>query len=245
MPRNRTGHAQPPAARARPASGHSHPGWPAGATQCRALAVPRSSCRVIYEDNGKSHAEAIMLERPLAVSSAPKNVTRPRTLSAVFRARSRQWRSAGVAVPPIARRISRPLNLRRRQPGPAASLARVAGSRTASGCPGRSCRAAWASCSMIPIPSGPAGRWRRCSTWTRSRSPRWSAPPTRPDASMATYVLIHRAGDVGWYWHLVERELRTRGHGVVVMDLPVDHDAATLSDTRTWWSRRSVIGARS
>jgi pimeloyl-ACP methyl ester carboxylesterase len=47
---------------------------------------------------------------------------------------------------------------------------------------------------------------------------------------MVTYVLIHGAGDVGWYWHLVERELRTRGHGVVVMDLPVDDDAATLSD---------------
>jgi hypothetical protein len=34
---------------------------------------------------------------------------------------------------------------------------------------------------------------------------------------------------VGWYWHLVERVLRTRGHGVV-MDLSVDDDAATLSD---------------
>jgi pimeloyl-ACP methyl ester carboxylesterase len=47
---------------------------------------------------------------------------------------------------------------------------------------------------------------------------------------MATYVLIHGAGDVGWYWHLVERELRTRGHGVVVMDMPVDDDTATLWD---------------
>ena len=47
---------------------------------------------------------------------------------------------------------------------------------------------------------------------------------------MATYVLIHGAGDVGWYWHLVERDLRTRGHGVVVMDLPIEDDAATLSD---------------
>jgi hypothetical protein len=28
---------------------------------------------------------------------------------------------------------------------------------------------------------------------------------------MATFVLIHGAGDVGWYWHLVERELRRRG----------------------------------
>jgi Alpha/beta hydrolase family len=47
---------------------------------------------------------------------------------------------------------------------------------------------------------------------------------------MATYVLIHGAGDVGWYWHLVEAELRGRGHDVVVMDLPVDQDAAGLSD---------------
>ena len=45
-----------------------------------------------------------------------------------------------------------------------------------------------------------------------------------------TYVLIHGAGDVGWYWHLVEAELRRRGHDVVVMDLPVDDDRASLSD---------------
>ncbi len=47
---------------------------------------------------------------------------------------------------------------------------------------------------------------------------------------MSTYVLIHGAGDVGWYWHLVEAELRGRGHDVVAVDLPVDDDAATLSD---------------
>jgi hypothetical protein len=35
---------------------------------------------------------------------------------------------------------------------------------------------------------------------------------------------------VCWYWHLVECELQTRGHQVVVVDLPVDDDAATLSD---------------
>ena len=29
---------------------------------------------------------------------------------------------------------------------------------------------------------------------------------------MATFVLIHGAGDVGWYWHLVEGELRDDGH---------------------------------
>jgi pimeloyl-ACP methyl ester carboxylesterase len=47
--------------------------------------------------------------------------------------------------------------------------------------------------------------------------------------SSATYVLIHGAGDVGWYWHLVEAELRKRGHDVVTMDLPVDDDSAGLS----------------
>jgi pimeloyl-ACP methyl ester carboxylesterase len=35
---------------------------------------------------------------------------------------------------------------------------------------------------------------------------------------MATFVLIHGAGDVGWYWHLVEAELRARGHDVVAPD---------------------------
>ena len=28
---------------------------------------------------------------------------------------------------------------------------------------------------------------------------------------MSTFVLIHGAGDVGWYWHLVEAELRRHG----------------------------------
>jgi pimeloyl-ACP methyl ester carboxylesterase len=45
----------------------------------------------------------------------------------------------------------------------------------------------------------------------------------------ASYVLIHGAGDVGWYWHLVEADLRARGHDVVVMDLPVEDDGAGLS----------------
>lgn len=47
---------------------------------------------------------------------------------------------------------------------------------------------------------------------------------------MATYVLIHGAGDVGWYWHLVEAELRAKGHDVVAPDLPCDDDAAGLSE---------------
>jgi len=47
---------------------------------------------------------------------------------------------------------------------------------------------------------------------------------------VATYVLIHGAGDVGWYWHLVEADLRERGHDVVAPDLPCDDDSAGLSD---------------
>jgi pimeloyl-ACP methyl ester carboxylesterase len=47
---------------------------------------------------------------------------------------------------------------------------------------------------------------------------------------MATFVLIHGAGDVGWYWHLVEAELRARGHRTAAPDLPNDDDTATLDD---------------
>jgi len=42
---------------------------------------------------------------------------------------------------------------------------------------------------------------------------------------MSTFVLIHGAGDGGWYWHLVEAELRGRGHDVVAPDLPCEDDA--------------------
>jgi pimeloyl-ACP methyl ester carboxylesterase len=45
---------------------------------------------------------------------------------------------------------------------------------------------------------------------------------------MATFVLIHGAGDVGWYWHLVEAELPSRGHDTVAQDLPCDDDSAGL-----------------
>lgn len=47
---------------------------------------------------------------------------------------------------------------------------------------------------------------------------------------MATLALIHGGGDVGWAWHLVERELRELGHDTVAPDLPVDDDTATLDD---------------
>ena len=70
---------------------------------------------------------------------------------------------------------------------------------------------------------------------------------------MTTYVLIHDAGDVGWYWHLVEAELRSRGHDVVAPDLPCDDDSSGLPEyadavvraigdgpTWSWWPSRSV-----
>jgi pimeloyl-ACP methyl ester carboxylesterase len=49
-------------------------------------------------------------------------------------------------------------------------------------------------------------------------------------SGMATYALIHGAYDVGWYWHLVEDELRRRGHRTVAPDLPIEDDDATLTD---------------
>lgn len=46
---------------------------------------------------------------------------------------------------------------------------------------------------------------------------------------MATFVLIHAAGDGGWSWHLVEAALRERGHDVVAPDLPAADASAALS----------------
>ena len=47
--------------------------------------------------------------------------------------------------------------------------------------------------------------------------------------TVATFVLIHGGGDVGWYWHLVERELRQRGHDTLAPDLPCEDDSAGLA----------------
>jgi pimeloyl-ACP methyl ester carboxylesterase len=48
--------------------------------------------------------------------------------------------------------------------------------------------------------------------------------------TMATFVLIHGGGDVGWHWHLLQHELSSRGHDSVAPDLPCDDDSATLVD---------------
>src|SRR4051812_25514814 len=47
---------------------------------------------------------------------------------------------------------------------------------------------------------------------------------------MATFALIHGAGDVGWYWHRLEVELRSRGHATVAPDLPLEDDSAGLDE---------------
>ena len=46
---------------------------------------------------------------------------------------------------------------------------------------------------------------------------------------MATFAFIHGASDVGWYWHLVEADLRARGHDTVAPDLPAEDDTAGLA----------------
>lgn len=47
---------------------------------------------------------------------------------------------------------------------------------------------------------------------------------------MATFVLVHGGGDVGWSWHLVQEELERRGYDVVAPDLPCEDDGTDLRD---------------
>lgn len=66
--------------------------------------------------------------------------------------------------------------------------------------------------------------------------------------AVPTFVLIHGGGDVGWYWHLVERELRQRGHDTLAPDLPCDDDSAGLGEyadivVRAIGGRRGLIVA--
>lgn len=63
---------------------------------------------------------------------------------------------------------------------------------------------------------------------TRRARPAATGPRYR--AAVTGFALIHGAGDVGWYWHLVEAELRARGHVSVAPDLPAGDDHLTLTD---------------
>jgi pimeloyl-ACP methyl ester carboxylesterase len=50
------------------------------------------------------------------------------------------------------------------------------------------------------------------------------------NGEMATYALIHGAGDSAFHWHLLVPQLRARGHDVVAMDLPCEDEDARLRD---------------
>jgi pimeloyl-ACP methyl ester carboxylesterase len=47
---------------------------------------------------------------------------------------------------------------------------------------------------------------------------------------VATYVIVHGAGDSAWSWDLVAAELRQRGHDVVAADLPSEDESAGLAE---------------
>jgi pimeloyl-ACP methyl ester carboxylesterase len=47
--------------------------------------------------------------------------------------------------------------------------------------------------------------------------------------AIATYVLIHGAGDSAWSWSFVADALREHGHDAIAVDLPCDDDGAGLS----------------
>jgi pimeloyl-ACP methyl ester carboxylesterase len=47
---------------------------------------------------------------------------------------------------------------------------------------------------------------------------------------VSTFALVHGGGGSAWDWHLVEPELRERGHDSVAVDLPSDDPAAGWSE---------------
>src|SRR5919202_535904 len=64
---------------------------------------------------------------------------------------------------------------------------------------------------------------------------------------MSTYVLIPGAGGDAWYWHLLEAELRERGHETVAVDLLVMLNAMVPSPGESggeWWSNTGHARAR-
>jgi hypothetical protein len=90
-----------------------------------------------------------------------------------------------------------------------------------------------------PVPAPAAhGNSVAGSSRLSSRPPKSPPPRSRANVTcygtclpaMATFVLIHGAGDAGWYWHLTEAELHAGGHHTIAPDLPCDNDAASLND---------------
>ena len=52
---------------------------------------------------------------------------------------------------------------------------------------------------------------------------------------MATFALIHGGGGSAWDWHLVEPELRDRGHDPIAVDLPCE------DPTAGWWDYADAV----
>ncbi|MGH3889700.1 MAG: alpha/beta fold hydrolase [Pseudonocardiaceae bacterium] len=63
----------------------------------------------------------------------------------------------------------------------------------------------------------------------QNRPPMSVARPARLN-TMSTFVLIPGAASDPWYWHLLDAELRHRGHDVVAVDLPCEDDTAGLTE---------------
>ena len=103
-------------------------------------------------------------------------------------------------------------------------------------------RSRWRSSGCNSVERG--GRPHQCledgrlaGRWSLDGRPRTRTPPAgrrfdKRRLTVATFVLIHGAGDSSWYWHLVEPELRARGHDVVAPDLPCEDDSAGLWGVR-------------
>ena len=75
---------------------------------------------------------------------------------------------------------------------------------------------------------------RSVSEWphgrpARARGDDWFFASGR-GRSVTTFAFIHGAGDVGWYWHLPAAALRACGYSTAAPDLPIEDDAAGLSD---------------
>lgn len=70
---------------------------------------------------------------------------------------------------------------------------------------------------------------RRASQGTTGSTSSTRAVPRGQGPAVSAFVLIHGAGEDGWHWHLVEAELRARGHISLAPDLPTD-GSATLTD---------------
>src|SRR6186997_2033000 len=94
--------------------------------------------------------------------------------------------------------------------------------------------------SAARISHGPAGcrrRTRFAGTWSACGRIRRADASSRPmirvrrigSRCMSTYVLIPGAGGDGWQWHLLVRELESRGQEAIAVDLP-------SGDERAGWS---------